>query len=318
MNTTATLTHLVATPLVDRPETLRAPRMVSNVGGLYPDEIRAAAPSVFAGEAHSSRSRKFGFVNTASILETLAEVGFVPVYALQAKTKIDGMEPYTRHRICLRPASELGTARLEAIELELTNAHNGTSAYRVGLRIYRLVCSNGLKRWVEEGTQYRVPHLGDLVSNVVEGSITILEEREAIAGEVEAMKARVLSREEQEELARRALALRFPQGQWADGMHFPHSCYLPEDVLRPQIAADAAEAASGQVSLWLAFNLIQRNLVAGGVSRVANGKRRVVRAIRGMDQGDGFNQALWRLAMEVGFSAGAVVSGRELVVSAAH
>lgn len=45
------------------------------------DQIRHAAPSVFASDPHASRSSRYTYIPTATIIEGMAKEGFLPFAA---------------------------------------------------------------------------------------------------------------------------------------------------------------------------------------------------------------------------------------------
>ena len=65
-------------------------------------ELRKAVPSIFATEAHESRSDKFVAVPTIDVLDGLRTEGFDPFFAQQARTRIAGKAEYTKHMLRLR------------------------------------------------------------------------------------------------------------------------------------------------------------------------------------------------------------------------
>jgi hypothetical protein len=112
---------------------------------LTPDQLRSVAPSIFTCSAWEGTSNRFRYVNTAHVLDIMESIGFHPVRARQSKSRIEGKAPYTRHAIRLRHADHLGfTVGEESPEIVLENAHDGSSAYRLHVGIWRTVCQNGL------------------------------------------------------------------------------------------------------------------------------------------------------------------------------
>ncbi|MET3645415.1 hypothetical protein ABIC60_000027 [Phyllobacterium ifriqiyense] len=69
----------------------------------------------------------------------------------------------------------------------------------------------------------------------------------------------------------------------------------PEQIIEPRRREDAAQ------SLWMSYNVIQENLLRGGLHgsrRNAEGRirRSQTRAVNGIDQNVTLNRALWTLA----------------------
>ena len=54
---------------------------------LTDDQIRFVAPSVYAHEQHSSRSERYSYIPTNTILDSLREQGFQPFMACQSRTR---------------------------------------------------------------------------------------------------------------------------------------------------------------------------------------------------------------------------------------
>jgi hypothetical protein len=63
---------------------------------LTEDEMRQAAPSIFATQAHESRSERFRPIPTIDVLRGLQREGFHPVACRQAVTREPGREDFTK------------------------------------------------------------------------------------------------------------------------------------------------------------------------------------------------------------------------------
>lgn len=92
--------------------------------------IAAAVPSVFAAEAHESRSERYAYIPTGTVLEGLRREGFEPFYAQQSRTRIEGKQAFTKHMLRLRHRSRTDWEG-EAHEIILVNAHDGESSYQM-------------------------------------------------------------------------------------------------------------------------------------------------------------------------------------------
>ncbi len=109
---------------------------------LSDDQIRTVAPSIFADAPHQSRSERYSYVPTATVLEELRGEGFEPFMVCQTRVRQDARRDYTKHMIRLRHASQINGR--EANEIILLNSHDGTSSYQMLAGMFRFVCSNGL------------------------------------------------------------------------------------------------------------------------------------------------------------------------------
>ena len=253
---------------------------------LSTDEIRRAAPSIFAEDAHESRSGKYTYIPTSAVLDVLRKEGFQPFLVVQAGTRIQGRQEYTKHLIRLRHASRL-TVGEEAPEIVLVNSHDGTSSYQMIAGVYRIVCANGLVCG-DKVEDFKVPHRGNVVDRVIDGAYRILDQFDQVDAAKHTMKGIKLSPGEQNAFAAAALELRFntPEGE--------ASSVTPAQVLAPHRTEDLAN------NLWTTFNVAQENLIRGGIpTRTANGRRTRTRAVQGIDQNVKLNRALWVLSEEM-------------------
>jgi Domain of unknown function (DUF932) len=94
-------------------------------------------------------------------------------------------------------------------EIIFLNSHDGTTAWQLRMAIYRAVCTNGLI--VSRGAfpAVCVAHRGDIVDAVIQGALRMAEQFDGLAAQVELMEARLMSEEEQQAFAHKALAVRF-------------------------------------------------------------------------------------------------------------
>src|SRR3546814_719372 len=119
-----------------RSPVLRSERPLSD------DQIRAVAPSIFADAPHESRSERYSYIPTATVLQELRGEGFEPFMVCQTRVRHDDRRDYTKHMIRLRHASQINGG--EANEIILLNSHDGTSSYQMLAGMFRFVCQNGL------------------------------------------------------------------------------------------------------------------------------------------------------------------------------
>ncbi|HCE6609194.1 TPA: DUF945 domain-containing protein, partial [Pseudomonas aeruginosa] len=134
---------------------------------LTDDQIRRVAPSIFADAPHESRSERYAYIPTATVLQELRGEGFEPFMVCQTRVRHDDRRDYTKHMIRLRHASQINGR--EANEIILLNSHDGTSSYQMLAGMFRFVCSNGLVCG-DTVADVRVPHKGDVAGHVIEGA----------------------------------------------------------------------------------------------------------------------------------------------------
>ena len=249
---------------------------------LSDDQIRRVAPSIFAEAPHESRSQRYAYIPTATVLTELRKEGFQPFMVTQTRTRHEDRRDYTKHMIRLRHASQIN-ARGEANEIILLNSHDGTSSYQMLAGMFRFVCSNGLVCG-DTVADVRVPHKGDVAGQVIEGAYQVLHGFDRALESRESMQAITLDEGEAEVFARAALSLKY------DDPDKP-APITESQILMPRRFDDR------RPDLWMTFNRIQENLTKGGLSgRSANGRRQQTRPVQGIDSDVRLNRALWLLA----------------------
>ena len=252
---------------------------------LTDDEMRAHAPSIFTLEAHESRSQRYGFIPTIDVLRGLEREGFRPFAVAQTKTRDEGHREFTKHMIRLRHANTIEAA--EANEIILLNSHNGTSAYQMLAGMLRFVCTNGMVCG-EVVDDVRVRHSGNVADEVIEGAFTILDQFELVENNRDEMKALSMAPAEQNLFAEAARIAR-----WGDPAEDPAN-YAPI-AARSLLTARRREDAGND--LWSTFNVVQENVIRGGLSgRTRTDKRTKTRPVNSVTTDIKLNRALWHLA----------------------
>lgn len=174
---------------------------------LTEDQMRQAAPSIFAAGKHASRSERYTYIPTIDVLRGLRKEGFEPFMVAQGKSRVEGKAEFTKHMIRMRHAGQ-AIARLEANEIILINSHDGASSYQMLAGVFRFVCCNGLVVG-DVANDIRIPHKGNIQDEVIEGAFRVLDDFEAVDASTDGMKALTLKPEEERAFATAALALRF-------------------------------------------------------------------------------------------------------------
>lgn len=258
----------------------RSPALRSD-SPLSDDQIRRVAPSIFADAPHGSRSQRYSYIPTATLLQELRGEGFEPFMACQTRVRHEDRRDYTKHMIRLRHASQINGA--EANEIVLLNSHDGTSSYQMLAGMFRFVCSNGLVCG-DTVADVRVPHKGDVAGQVIEGAYEVLSGFDRVQASRDAMRAITLDDGESEVFARAALALKY------DDPDRP-APVTESQILMPRRFDDR------RPDLWSVFNRTQENLLRGGLrGRSVNGRRQTTRPVQGIDADIRLNRALWLLA----------------------
>lgn len=252
---------------------------------LNQDQMRSVAPSIYAEAAHDSRSERYTYIPTSTVLAGLQKEGFEPFMVAQTRVRDEDKRDFTKHMIRLRHPSQINDT--EANEVILLNSHDGTSSYQMVAGLLRFVCMNGLVCG-ETVTDVRVRHKGQIVDNVIEGAFEVLDGFKLVREVRDDMRAITLAPVEAEAFGRAALALKYEP-----------DATKPAPITEAQLLAPRRTADAG-ADLWSTFNRVQENIVQGGLTmKAANGRRMSTRAVSGIDSSVKVNRALWMLAEEM-------------------
>lgn len=259
-------------------------------GPLDDAALRRLAPSIFAESPMTGVSSRYRFASTASIIETLRGEGWEPVRAEQQPVRLEARAGFQMHMIRFARRDDitafssriLGDVRPELI---LRNSHDRSSSFRIDAGLFRLACLNGLvvsDRLIDRVT---VPHVRVSLQAFVHAASHISERSPLAAETINRWRAHRLTAAAQTAFATQASALRWPD---ADFSNIPSA----PGLLRVRRAADSGD------DLWSVFNVLQENLIRGGVRyfHPQTGGRGKSRAIRSITENVRLNQELWQLA----------------------
>ncbi|EHX7633893.1 MULTISPECIES: DUF932 domain-containing protein [Enterobacterales] len=246
------------------------------------EELMQHVPSVFSEDRHGSRSEKYAYIPTITLLENLRREGFEPFFACQSRVRDQSRREHTKHMLRLRRAGQIKGQQVP--EIILLNSHDGSSSYQMLPGYFRSVCTNSLVCGQSFG-EIRVPHRGNVVEKVIEGAYEVLGIFDRVEEKRDAMQSLMLPPPAKQAFARAALTYRFGE---------EHQPVTEAQVLSPRRWQDE------QNDLWTVFNRLQENLQKGGLAgRTAQGKRSRTRAVKGIDGDLKLNRALWVMAEEL-------------------
>ncbi|EEJ5471646.1 DUF945 domain-containing protein [Salmonella enterica subsp. diarizonae] len=246
------------------------------------EELMQYTPSVFGEDKHTSRSEKYTYIPTITLLENLRREGFEPFFACQSRVRDPGRRDYTKHMLRLRRAGQITGQQVP--EIIILNSHGGESSFQLLPGVFRSVCTNSLVCGQSFG-EIRVPHRGDIAGKVIEGAYDVLGMFDLVGEKREAMQSLLLPPPAQQAFAKAALTYRFGE---------EHQPVNASQILTPRRYEDR------QNDLWSVFNRCQENLLKGGLpGRTAKGKRTHTRSVKGIDGDVRLNRALWVMAEQL-------------------
>jgi hypothetical protein len=261
----------------------RNSHQISGREALDNEALYRHVPSIFAREAHDSRSERYVYVPTIDIVEGLRREGWFPFFAVQSVPRDGSRHGHAKHMLRLRRDDGIG--KPEAAEVIIVNSHDGTSSYQMFAGMLRFVCTNSLVAG-ERFEDVRVPHKGNIQHDIIEGVYTVAEDFPRLIDASETMKEIQLGEDERRVLAEASLVARYGEEK---------SPIRPDQIIQPRRREDVGQ------SLWMTYNTIQENMIRGGLHgrrQTSDGRIRhsQTRAIKGIDQNVTLNRALWTLA----------------------
>lgn len=243
------------------------------------EELMQVVPSVFGEDKHASRSYRYSYIPTITLLENLQREGFQPFFACQTRVRDPGRREHTKHMLRLRRTGQISSPQVP--EIILLNSHDGSSSYQMLPGLFRAICTNGLVCGQSFG-EIRVPHKGNVVEKVIEGAYEVLGVFDRVEEKRDAMQSLLLPPPAQHALANAALTYRYGED---------HQPVTASQILTPRRYEDR------QNDLWTTYQRLQENLLKGGLpGRTAKGKRSHTRAVNGIDGDVKLNRALWVMA----------------------
>lgn len=258
-----------------------------NVAAMSDDQIRRIAPSVFADDAHERMSDRYRFFSTAHILGAMRQHGFMPVRVQQTNVRDESRREFTKHMIRFRPVNATDLSVGDSLpEIVLTNAHDGTSAYKLYLGLFRLVCFNGLVTHSADLGDHKVRHSGpeNLINDVIDVSFRVLDDAPRIGETVGEWARMPVTQQQAMAFASAAADLRWDEGK---------------APVEPQALLGMRRWGDEQTNVWTTMNRVQENLIRGGMrGRATTGRRLHTRAVNSVNEDVRLNRALWRLTEE--------------------
>lgn len=258
------------------------------------DALRRIVPSAFAETAYHGTSNKYEYIPSYPMLELLQGQGFQPIKAIESRTRIDDKRGYVKHMIQLVNTDLKVPSVGDTFQaITLTNAHDATAAFRFYSALYRLVCGNGMTSQIgSKQDELRILHNAKAIQELRTKLPEIMANNSVLAQLAANFATINLTPNEQGIYAEAALELRWEPTEEGRST----APIQPDRLLTVRRQADHRI----KNSLWGTWNIVQENLVQGGLrGRNANGGRTSTREIKSVDADVKLNRALSVLAQRM-------------------
>jgi hypothetical protein len=251
------------------------------------EQIVTLAPATGAKAPHEMVSDRYSFVPTIEAVELLRSVGWLPTAAKQAGVRNNDRNGFQKHMI--RFIQDGMAADEERIDLVLHNSHDRGCAFKLAASVWRKICENGLMV-SSELYNFSHKHIGFDSQAFMDSAYKIADGAGEIAARVGDLKTIELAPNEKGVFAMAAHQLVYDDPEAAP--------IRPEKLLCERRYDDKGN------DLWTTFNVVQENIMKGGIAgskQGANGRVRRVktRPVKSIDRDVKLNKALWVLTEEM-------------------
>jgi len=261
---------------------------------LNPAEFEFSYDSpVLASEPSDRVSEDYKFLSTIDVVNRLNDDGWRTMSVQHIKKRDKSKLATSKHRVILAPPGDITDSIVGGTSprLVIQNAHDGSSALRFMLGLFRMICSNGMIVTQSVLENMRMIHKNSHGGSVDEILNCFGESWAETSKTIEVWKNIDVNATEASTFARSAFSLRHPHVA-KDDIGNNHL-----QLLKTRRVEDEDS------SLWHRFNTVQEHLTNGGYSiaapvsdgEVAN-RRQGARALRGATADTKMNRGLWDIA----------------------
>jgi len=246
---------------------------------------------VLASEPSERVSSDYKFLSTLDVVNRLHEEGWRTMSVQHVKKRDKSKLAHSKHRVILAPPGDFTDSITGGTmpRLIIQNAHDGSSALRFMLGLFRMICSNGMIVTQSLLEQMRMIHKHSHRGSMDELLNRFGESWSDTGETINLWQNTELNTMQAQAFARGAFKLRHP-GVADNDIGTNHF-----QLLKTQRTEDES------ASLWHRFNTVQEHLTNGGYSIAApdvTNRRQGARALRGAAADTKMNRGLWDLATD--------------------
>lgn len=295
------------------------------------DQLRKYAPAIFADAPAEEVSDRYSFIPTIDVVEGLRNFGWLPVEAKQTRGQTQERMGIAKHMVKFQNP-DVKERNGVAPEVIMTNSHDRSAAFNFMAGLFRFACSNGIIIADAMFGKVSVRHSVQAIDESVAACFSMLENVPAIMAAVERFQEIQLTPVQQEVFARSAAHFRY--GVHSSAEDRPRVAYggayaliaeqrkakqagedpeavkyvpiKPIELLAAHRDEDSSEVMlrghgygpqRAKSDLWTTYNVIQENMLKGGISgRSETGRRTTTKAIHAINEDVKLNKALWGMA----------------------
>ncbi len=250
---------------------------------LSENDLHRLVPAAFAQAPAEHTSERYSFIPTSELITQITDRGWKPVAAGQSMRIAN--HATTKHMIRFRQPDVKIEVGGTLPEIVLINSHDATKRFSLLAGFFRLVCSNGLIIGTGIGeTKVNRVHIDGADVSVDEALTSAMDRLDKAITQIDVWQQTDLGWGTRQQFAKDAIVVRNRGDKiWSD--HFS-----PRDFLVTRRATDKRN------DLWTTFNVLQENILKGGVQGVT----RMTKPITQVSEVARINTELWQLAEKYG------------------
>lgn len=225
---------------------------------------------------------KYMFLDTRKVIEDMADLGYELYDARFPKARTtDGR--YGIHELDFRRPQDMTKSTNEAPRVLFFNSYDGSKKAQLLAGLIRFACSNGLV--IGEMIQtLKFLHLGDYADDLLKQVKAMAETHKQVFDRIDRFREIKLDDGIYLQMAEEAVALRFRDEETRPLVN-------PNDLLQIRRVEDRPR------DLWTRWNVLQENLLKGGVPIVnQKGQSRLSSPVGNIEHSNELNRQLWDLA----------------------
>jgi len=257
------------------------------------EDLKRVVPAAFSKTASPERTERYSYFSTEELLKSFKSIGWNPHFAKQ-----NGSSPYSRHIIRLiNPSIGFIPIKRDRVQPQIIvdNSHNGFTKAQIHLGLFRLICTNGLVAGVPGfSTNFKWLHMGVDQQEIIKMVEEIADTYNKIGSHVSDMQNVILSNDQKEEFAIRAINYRYPGKFINEDGTFNESSLTSyiniHDIYSPVRQEDNTN------DLWTIFNTIQERTTKGMFETISLKRKSSPRPITNAKRNLEYNKKLWELA----------------------
>jgi len=263
-------------------------------------QILDNCPAAFTQTKNPELSGRYGFVDTAAAISILNDHGWNPVRAVQKPSRLSENIPFQEHMISFAPSAL--DDRENQPNIILYNSHNGKSALKLFVGVYRMLCSNGIIAGdsLFESKMRHSATTANGFSNLIQSQSDNVP---ALMDKIDGMQNQILDHDQIVDFAYDAVNLRWDMLQETPPENRTGS--YADQFRTVKQALRVRRHGDGGNDKYTVFNRLQESLIRGGVEiesftkRNPAGATRKAKPLASLAETVRVNRELWNLADSV-------------------